>query len=206
MGSLPYIVLLGDVGSGKSTIVEKLTGVSGRSSAVPLSKTVTAEVFESYDRSFIICDTPGSNAMSEKIQHNIEISHALNSYPVTCVLIIVKADTRMDNVLKDVRKYADGFLPQDIPAELIGVCITHMDNVQWTGHNFLPHLESQLGINTAVFSNLKTPRESLRADIMRIIVGKRPVPMIIDPNNLLKRLGMKHNTMAGIKKLKINRV
>ena len=28
----PYVVLLGDVGTGKSTLVEKLTGIKGRSS------------------------------------------------------------------------------------------------------------------------------------------------------------------------------
>ena len=186
MGSLPYIVLLGDVGTGKSTMVEKLTGVSGRSSAADESFTLTSEVYEIYDGSLIICDTPGSNAMNDKFQHNLHIAHAMNFYPVTCVLIIVKADTRMDNVVDRVRAYAEGFLPEDLPIELIGVCVTHMDTVQWTGRHLLPNLDNHLGISSAVFSTLQTPRETLRADIMREIARKRPIPMSIDSNMFLR--------------------
>ena len=43
MSSPPYIVLLGDVGSGKSTLVEKLTGEHSRSSAANQSETRSEE-------------------------------------------------------------------------------------------------------------------------------------------------------------------
>ena len=85
--SAPYVVLIGDVGSGKSTIVEKLTGEKGRSSAARQSETSAAEVFETHDGSLIIADTPGSNAMTDQFEHNLHIAHALNLRPVTCILI-----------------------------------------------------------------------------------------------------------------------
>ena len=48
-----YVVLLGDVGSGKSTVVEKLTGQTGRSSDANESWTKTAEAFWAKDGSLI---------------------------------------------------------------------------------------------------------------------------------------------------------
>ena len=59
----PYIILLGDVGTGKSTIVEKLTGETGRSSDSKHVGTEASECFEIFN-GVIICDTPGTNALS----------------------------------------------------------------------------------------------------------------------------------------------
>ena len=59
----PYIVLLGGVGSGKSTIIEKVTGEVGRAANVSLSDTRTSEPLWTLQGEFIISDTPGSNAL-----------------------------------------------------------------------------------------------------------------------------------------------
>ena len=66
MSHKPYIVLIGDVGAGKSTLVEKICDEIGRSSNADQSYTRSCEVIESYDRSLEICDTPGSNPMADK--------------------------------------------------------------------------------------------------------------------------------------------
>ena len=52
--TVPYIVLLGNVGVGKSTITDKLTGKIGTSSAASESVTLASGVFESSDESLII--------------------------------------------------------------------------------------------------------------------------------------------------------
>ena len=70
--SKPYIVLMGAVGSGKSTIVEKLTGVKGRSGADKFSVTTSSEVFQNFDGSLDICDTPGTNAREDRFMHNMQ--------------------------------------------------------------------------------------------------------------------------------------
>ena len=49
----PYTILLGDVGTGKSTIVEKLSGVTGKSSDSSTSFTKSSEVFEIFDGIFL---------------------------------------------------------------------------------------------------------------------------------------------------------
>ena len=86
----PYVVLLGDVGTGKSTLVEKLTGESGRSSDSSMSYTRSSEVFWVPDGSLIIADTPGSNALEDKLEHNIWIAGALNYMPVSRILLKLK--------------------------------------------------------------------------------------------------------------------
>lgn len=161
----PYIVLLGDVGTGKSTIVEKLTGVKGRSSDANESFTKTSACFWVSDGSLIVSDTPGSNALKDKLEHNISIARALNFRPVSRIFIVVKAEPRIDNVVDNVRKYADRFL--ELPMDVVGVLVTHMDKVDWTKEDFTPRIVDELGIDTVVFSRLSTKPETLLQSILK---------------------------------------
>ena len=160
----PYIVLLGDVGTGKSTILEKLTGVKGKSSDANESFTKTSTVLWVPDGSLIVSDTPGSNALKDKLEHNVEIAGALNFRPVSRMFIVVKAETRIDNVVDNVRKYADRFL--ELPMDVVGVLVTHMDMVDWTREEFIPRIEDELGIDTVVFSRMSTKPEALLRSIL----------------------------------------
>ena len=63
---VPYVVFLGDAGTGKSTIVEKLTGEKERSSNDSESFTKSSEAFTVPDGSLIVADTPGSNSKKDK--------------------------------------------------------------------------------------------------------------------------------------------
>ena len=79
----PYIVLVGDVGSGKSSVVEKLTGEKNRSSNAKESFTRSSEPFWCKDGKLVVSDTPGSNAMKDKVEHNVWIAGAMNFRPVS---------------------------------------------------------------------------------------------------------------------------
>ena len=161
----PYVVLLGDVGTGKSTIIEKLTGEKGRSSDANESFTLTAEAFWVPDGSLIIADTPGSNALKDKMEHNIWIAHALNFRRVSRIFIVVRAETRIDNVVTNARKYADCFV--ELPMDVVGVLVTHMDTVDWKEKDFTSRLVDELGIDTVVFSRMNTRPETLLRDILK---------------------------------------
>jgi len=176
-----YVVLLGNVGSGKSTVVEKLSGQSGLSSDADTSATTESQTF-AIPGKLMISDTPGSNAMSDKFMHNMWIAEAMNFRPVSLVLNIVKADTRIDNVVEQVTEYAEGF--GELPIELFAVCITHMDKVNWTRERFAQLLHDQTGIADVVFSEMSTPGESLTADILNIC--KHPQDITVDSENFLK--------------------
>ena len=186
MNSTPYIVLLGDVGSGKSTLVEKLAEVKSRSSAANQSETRTAEVFESKNGKLLICDTPGSNSMTEQFKHNLHIAHALNFEPVSCILIVVKADARIDNVIANITKYALGLIPDDLPIELMGVCVTHMDAVLWTTSDILRHMKKELGIESAVFSSVNTTGEILEENLLAECENRQPAVLSIDGEIFLR--------------------
>ena len=69
--------------TGKSTIVEKLTGVEGRSSDANVSVTRISEFFSTPHNSLKISDTPGANAMKDKFEHNLQIATAFNYGPVS---------------------------------------------------------------------------------------------------------------------------
>ena len=148
--SLPYIILIGDVGSGKSTLVEKITGVTNRSSSASTSFTKTADAIRSRDGLLIICDTPGSNAMENRFESNLQIAHAMNFMPVSSLMTVFKADTRIDNVIESITGYLERFLPEDFPLELLGVCVTHMDQVNWQTSEFVRVAQGELSFRLPI--------------------------------------------------------
>jgi len=125
-----YVVLYGDAGVGKSTIVEKLTGEKGLSSDSDQSFTRVSKSFDSPDSQLEICDTPGINSLADRFEHNLHVAHALNHRPVSSILIVVRALPRLESVVEKVSKLTFRFLPEDLPEELVSVCVTHMDEVK----------------------------------------------------------------------------
>ena len=49
------------------------------------------------DKRLVISDTPGTNAMRNKLAQNCEVAVTLNYAPVSRLLIVVKADTTHEN-------------------------------------------------------------------------------------------------------------
>ena len=98
-GRMQYVILIRNVGAGKSTNVVKATGMTGMSSAA------TSDVILSVDDSLMICDTPGTNSITDQFSSNIDIARALNFMPVNLILITVEADVRIESVTKGLRVY-----------------------------------------------------------------------------------------------------
>jgi len=180
-----YVVLYGDAGVGKSTIVEKLTGLKGLSSDSNRSFTRVSKAFDAFDNQLEICDTPGINSLKDRFSQNIHVAHALNDRPVSSILIIVKASQRMETVVEKVSQLTFRFLPEDLPEDLVSVCVTHMDEVKWDKDLLVQTLEEHTGITRAVTSELNTRGRDLQADILKVCV-KKPVTMNIDSDLFLK--------------------
>lgn len=195
--SLPTVVLLGNVGTGKSTLVEHITGISGISSDASESFTRSSHAFVTKCRQLQIIDTPGSNAMSHKVEHNMWIAHALNFAPVSLILMTVKAETRIDNTIDAVRVYAESF--QDL-SDILGVVVTHMDTVNWKPAEFLRHLEGELGIDKAIFAGLHTPGEAVIADILKAC--HEPQDLTIHAGNFLKFFKINNQNLKILKCVK----
>lgn len=54
-----------------------------------------------------LIDTPGANSMSGRVEHNVWIAHALNFCPVSLILLVVKAEVRMDATMAVVTDYME---------------------------------------------------------------------------------------------------
>ena len=158
-----YVVFIGDVGVGKSTVVEKLTGKKIDRGDSKLSVTRTSSTHWSYDGTVIVSDTPGSNSVQDQLQHNEEIAAALNYRPISRVLVVVKADTRIANVMRVVEKYSERLL--SLPDDNIGVLVTHMDTVSWDPRDLKKLLTDEYGIECVLFCGKETPKETLMDEI-----------------------------------------
>jgi len=161
-----YVVLIGDVGTGKSTIVEKLTGATEYSSNADESFTRESTIFVSDDGRLTVADTPGSNAMQEKLAHNMEIAAACNFGPVSRIFLVTKAEPRIDNVVGNFGRYADHFM--DLDPDIIAAFVTHMDTVTWTKERLRSCLDSELGMGTVVFSGVSSQGVDIQRDILQV--------------------------------------
>jgi len=203
----PYIVLFGDVGVGKSTLVEKLTGETGRSSRSATSFTQTSEIFESWDNTIDICDTPGANAMDNRFEHNCHIAHALNWRAVSCILVVVRALDRLDGVVEKVSEAISVFLPEELPLELVSICVTHMDKVRWDKDRLSKVLTDKCGIESVVTSSLNTSGKDLQSDILKVCANTKPMELGVDSEMFLKLFKLSNNNVKVMRQVRreINR-
>ena len=173
---------MGDTGTGKSTIVEKLTGQKEKSSNASESFTRSSEAFIVPDGSLIVADTPGSNSRKEKVEQNIWIAGALNFQPVSRIFIVSKAETRIDSVIDNVCKYADNFV--ELPFDVLGVAVTHMDMVEWKETEFISAIDDELGMDAVIFSQKETTAETLLPKILETCTGKHD--LTVNHENFVK--------------------
>jgi len=109
MNAKPYFVLLGEVGSGKSTICEKLTGRTGLSSNSATSFTTDSKVFQ-VDRKYWIADTPGVMAARGRLNHALNILGAMKYRPLTAFVFVCSVRDRLDGLQKAVCELIGPFL------------------------------------------------------------------------------------------------
>lgn len=159
--------MVGNVGSGKSTIVEKLTGVTGRSSKTSASYTTSFEYFLGQNKSILIADTPGSNPRKEILEHNKEIAAAFNYRPVSKIFIVAKADKRLDQTIDNVKKYVICF--DTLPFDSLSVLITFMDiEKEWSEEEFQEALDEDLEIQESIYSAKDTSGDKILKEILAI--------------------------------------
>ena len=174
-----YVVMIGDVGVGKSTVVDKLTDTKVQKSDCALSVTRYSKPYWTYDSSMVVCDTPGSNSIQDQLEHNELIASALNYKPVSRILIIVKADTRIANVMSVIDRYSERLL--SLPEDIVGVLVTHMDTVSWTPEDLKPRIKEEFDMDCVLFNSKHTSRETLLEEIKAVC--SKPESVKVDDNN-----------------------
>jgi hypothetical protein len=188
------VVMLGKVGMGKSTIVEKVTGIAGQSSDSSVSFTRAALAVKTKCHKLQIIDTPGDNSMEDKLEHNLQIAYAMSHDPVSLILVTVKADMRIDNTVGLVREHMERFLDF---SDMLCPCVTHMDQVTWNHSDFTKHLENELGVSSCIFVSASTPGAHILSSILKHC--KPPLDIRITSNNFLKYFKINDNNMKIMK-------
>lgn len=161
-----YVVLVGDVGTGKSTIVEKLTGETNLSSCSQKSYTQKSEIHVLSGVNLVVCDTPGCNSSSDKLSSNLWVAAALNHAPVSKIFIVTKATIRIDNVINNLNKYIESFMRIDEKA--LGIIVTHMDTVRWSEEELTEIVQNEIGIDDLIFSSSTVKKEGLQDKILHL--------------------------------------
>ena len=121
-----------------------------------------------YDWSMIISDTPGCNSIEDQLEHNQQVAAALNYMPVSRILITVKADIRLANVMSVVEKFDERLM--EFPDEVVGVLVTHMDRVSWESSELETRIKDGFGIECVLFSGKDTSGQILLGMIKSICV------------------------------------
>jgi GTP-binding protein EngB required for normal cell division len=175
---LPAVVLVGLCGCGKSTLVEKLTGVSNISSASHSSATRKAQKY--FAPLLTVVDTPGTNGLQGTEEQNLWIATGLNWEPVSLILICVEASERLESSFEPAIDFLVKF---EAFSDLVGVIFTKMDkpDIRWTPQDMLEAASELVGSSLKLlFSSANTTSEELTQAILRNCGPKRRVDVVED--------------------------
>ncbi|KAL4482929.1 hypothetical protein ABPG74_018955 [Tetrahymena malaccensis] len=123
--STPNSVLIGVVGTGKSTFFNKTTNKNQKISDGEFSTTrVSASSNSAYGRSFNIIDTPGTSAEEDKIGHALCLHSALIEGPINRIFLLVQHQKRFGALQKNLQEQMKLLFEW---RHLITVVISHWD-------------------------------------------------------------------------------
>lgn len=118
-------------------IYPKVTKAKGLSSNADESFTRLSHAFITDDGALQIIDTPGANAMSGRLEHNVWIAHALsNPDGVHRIMLVVKADTRLDTTIGILGEYVERFQEFDGISDGFACCVLRWRSCVTSVHQF----------------------------------------------------------------------
>ncbi|KAH3757171.1 hypothetical protein Pelo_10992 [Pelomyxa schiedti] len=186
----PFFVLMGDVGSGKSTLCEKLTGRTGLSSDSAESFTKESKIFLSVSRKLVgaverrywIADTPGLNSMKGRVDHALNVLGAMRFKPVTCLLMVCSLKDRLDGLAKALDDLVTPFIEEF--GNNIAVIVTKSDLCQTLAVHEITGVALNLGLCNVMVTSKGTTNAELLAFLQKL-EGITPIDVTIAPENLV---------------------
>ena len=187
---LPYAVLVGTVGCGKSSLSSKLTSKKCGISHFCGSATRQSTIYRtSY---FEFSDTPGYRSRKDKLDHAVNIICALQYKPVSRIFVLSKFDCRVDQIVNNAKEIITPFLGY---RSLLTVVITAWDlsdRTQETKQKIIDAFHEDFDIMSLLFTEKDTKREEL-IKIMRNLLIEEPQKIEITAKNISKFFDLKKN-------------
>jgi GTP-binding protein EngB required for normal cell division len=194
----PVVVMLGNCGVGKSSLVETLTGRTGLSSKSKSSHTKCSLAYPTDD--LLVVDTPGKNALGkEKLEHNLYIAQAFSFRKISLILLCVEAHCRLEDIVGSLTDPLTRFCDF---ADILCPCITKMDGVagrEWTDQELLTKLEDEFGVSKAVFSGFG--RRDIKSQILTQ-ASKDSMDIEVTSDDFLRYFPMGNNNLKITTKIK----
>ena len=134
------IILFGSVGTGKTTLINKLCGVDFETSSKGFSCTRDIQYSFTKRNDNIIIDFPGLNATVDIIKHLKVQKNTLSIIPVRLICFVVKYSTRYDDLIRSVSQMLTIF--KDYRKNIV-LIITNSEGVHIKDQSEIEHIFTQ---------------------------------------------------------------
>lgn len=121
------IVLIGKIGSGKTTLYNKITKSSETVKSGGDSVTMSVFMKQSCEgQGFKVLDTPGFGSESKKIDHIAGVLSAISQGPINRIVIVTKFD-RTNSIFEEVKKNLPAFVKYTVMITVVITCWDQCD-------------------------------------------------------------------------------
>jgi GTP-binding protein EngB required for normal cell division len=187
--SYPYAVLLGGVGTGKTSFLNKIANEKLLTASGGKSLTKNVQVRNaSYGNGFKVSDTPGTGAMDDKLKHAVALCATLTLHKVSGILICVKAG-RHEEIKQNVE---DQFIRVENYSDKIIVIITHFDTIKEIDkpnsqfEEICVMMDDYFGIKSVIAVGKDADSEKLCQAIRIQLDGQEPIKLNYDSDDIVK--------------------
>ena len=126
--SRPVVAVFGALGSGKTTLVNKVCGTHLPVSSGTDSCTKTVGWGANERHNILVLDTPGFGALDDVVEHIAAQKVALEEFKLSGAYAVVRYQYRADPIAKDIEPLID--LLGDDKKDGARIIVTHMDQCQ----------------------------------------------------------------------------
>ena len=181
------IILFGSVGTGKTTLINKLCGVDFETSSRGFSCTRDIQYSFTKRNDNIIIDFPGLNATVDIIKHLKVQKNTLSIIPVRLICFVVKYSTRYDDLIRAVSQMLTIF--KDYRKNIV-LIITNSEGVHIKDQSEIEHIFTQkFRMEYILFTIISTDSDFLSDKINNIKMRTNNIDNVtIETRNLLQTI------------------